>query len=262
MDFRPIGFFDSGLGGASVLKEALSLLPDENYIYYGDDGNAPYGDRSAADIERLTLACMDRLAGLGVKAIVVACNTATATCIGEVRQHLSIPVVSVEPAVKPACELIGTGKVLMLATAATTRLKRYRSLVRRMPEPERVISVACPGLVERIERGLLKTGDFDDLLDAYLSFMHGEKVDAIVLGCTHYIFIKEAISVYAKAHFSGECRLFDGNAATVRQLGRVLEAGGLVSGRGSAAVEYHTSGDKARLEPLFNALISREAQSF
>ena len=262
MDSRPVGFFDSGIGGASVLKVALSKLPNENYIYYGDDGNAPYGDRSAADIEQLTLACMDRLSDLGVKAIVIACNTATATCIGEVRQHLFIPVVSVEPAIKPACEVPGHGKVLMLATAATTMLERYHALVARMPEPERVVSVACPGLVERIERGLLKPGDFDDLLDDRLSFLHGQRVDAIVLGCTHYIFIDEAISVYAKAHFTGACRLFDGNAATVRQLSRILEVNGIANGVGNAAVEYHTSGERGLLEPLFRSLISCRDQSF
>lgn len=222
MDKRPIGFFDSGIGGASVLTEALSKLPDENYIYYGDDANAPYGDRTAGEITRLTLEGLERLAGMGVKAIVLACNTATATCIDAVRARFALPVVSVEPAIKPACATSGNGRVLMLATVATTRLERYQGLVARMPEPGRVVNIACPGLVERIEKGLLSPGDFDDLFDAYLSFLNGEQVDAIVLGCTHYIFIKEAISAYMKAHFTGECRLFDGNAATVRQLCRVL----------------------------------------
>lgn len=255
MDKRPIGFFDSGLGGASVLAEALNILPNESYIYYGDDGNAPYGDRADADIARLTLASMDALMRFGVKAVVLACNTATATCIDQVRAHMHVPVVSVEPAVKPACETPGTGRVLMLATAATTRLDRYRCLLSRMPEPSRVVSVACPGLVERIEEGKLLPGDFDDLFTRYLSHLHKQQIDAIVLGCTHYVFIKEAIALYAKEHFSGECRLFDGNAATVRQLGRVLKANGLVNGAGSGAVEYHTSGDRARLEPLFRSLI-------
>lgn len=262
MDSRPIGFFDSGFGGVSVLVEALNLLPNENYIYFGDDANAPYGDRPDDEIARLTIDAMDKLAALGVKAIVLACNTATATCVGDVRAHLAIPVVSVEPAIKPACEKPENGKILMLGTAATTRLGRYQALCARMPRPERIVSVACPGLVERIERGLLKPGDFDDLLDSYLSFLHGGQIDGIVLGCTHYVFIGEAISVYAKAHFSGECRLFDGNAATVRQLGRVLEKNGLVNGAGRARVEYHTSGDRARLEPLFRSLIRREERSF
>lgn len=262
MDSRPVGFFDSGFGGASVLAEALNMLPNEDYIYFGDDANAPYGDKSDGDIARLTFAAMDALASFGVKAIVLACNTATATCVGDVRKHLSIPVVSVEPAIKPACGTPGSGKILMLGTAATTRLARYRALCARMPRPERIVSVACPGLVERIERGLIRPGDFDDLLDSYLSFLHGEQIDGIVLGCTHYVFIGEAISVYAKARFTGECRLFDGNAATVRQLGRVLEKNGLVNGAGRARVEYHTSGDRARLEPLFRSLIQSEDRAF
>lgn len=262
MDSRPIGFFDSGFGGASVLAEALVMLPNEDYIYFGDNANAPYGDRPDEDIARLTLAAMDALASLGAKAIVLACNTATATCVGDVRAHLSIPVVSVEPAIKPACETPGKGKILMLGTAATTRLDRYRALCARMPRPERILSVACPGLVERIERGLLKPGDFDDLLDSCLSFLRGEQIDGIVLGCTHYVFIGEAISVYAKARFAGECRLFDGNAATVRQLGRVLEREKLVNGAGRARVEYHTSGDKERLEPLFRSLIRSGGRAF
>lgn len=263
MDIRPIGFFDSGLGGASVLKEALQALPDENYIYYGDDANAPYGDRSDEQIARLTLASVRKLMRFHVKAIVLACNTATATCIDAVRAALPVPVVSVEPAVKPACEAPGSGSILMLATAATTRLDRYQALCARMPEPARIISVACPGLVERIEQGQLHPGAFDDLFEKYLSFLHAKQIDGIVLGCTHYVFIKKSIEAYAKAHFAGACRLYDGNAATVRQLARVLEAGGLLNGengKNGARVEYHTSGDRNRLEPLFRSFIYEQGE--
>ena len=263
MDIRPIGFFDSGLGGASVLREALQVLPDEAYIYYGDDANAPYGDRSDEEIARLTLASMQKLMRFDVKAIVLACNTATATCIDAVRAALPVPVVSVEPAVKPACQEPGAGSILMLATAATTRLGRYQALCARMPNPARIISVACPGLVERIEQGQLHPGAFDDLFDKYLSFLHAKQIDGIVLGCTHYVFIKKSIETYAKAHFAGACRLYDGNAATVRQLARVLEASGLLSDAthaNNARIEYHTSGDTARLEPLFRSFISGEGE--
>ena len=257
VDIRPIGFFDSGVGGASVLAEALAVLPHENYIYYGDDANAPYGDRGDEEIARLTLAGMDALARLGAKAIVLACNTATATCVGEVRAHLAVPVVSVEPAVKPACKAPGEGKILVLTTAATARLPRFRALCARMPDPARIESVACPGLVERIEHGLFEPSDFDDLFDRHFSFLHGMKIDGIVLGCTHYVFIKKAISVYAKAHFAGACHLYDGNAATVRQLARVLEAQDILNGAGGSRVDYVTSGDQKRLEPLFRSLISQ-----
>ena len=194
MDTRPIGFFDSGLGGVSVLRSARRLLPRENYVYFGDNRNAPYGDRTEEDITRLTMACAHRLVREGAKAIVVACNTATATCISAIREELDVPVVSVEPAIKPACAAPGGGKVLMLATLATTRLERYLRLQARMPDPARVLNVPCPGLVDRIEQGVFGDDAFDDLLDRYLSPYWGMEVDGVVLGCTHYPFIRGAIA--------------------------------------------------------------------
>ena len=152
---RPVGVFDSGLGGASVLREALCLLPNENYIYYGDSGNAPYGDKSDDDITALTMACIDKLMAMDVKAILIACNTATAASVSKVRQLMnqySMPIISIEPAIKPACALPGTGKVFMMATLATTRLNRYLALQARMPDPSRVINIPCPGIVERVDR--------------------------------------------------------------------------------------------------------------
>ncbi len=254
MDNRTVGFFDSGLGGVSVLKEALAFLPRENYIYYGDNGNAPYGDRADEDIERLTLASVSYLLKRDAKAIVIACNTATATCIDQIRAFSSVPVISVEPAIKPACEALGKGKILMLATAATTRLGRYQALRHRMPDPDRVISVPCPGLVERIEQGIFAEDAFDDILDARLSPYEGETVDGIVLGCTHYIFIKKAIARYAAAHFLGSPALYDGNAATARQLKRVLEANALLNPSGTGGVEFCTSGDINLYRPIFERL--------
>lgn len=255
---RPVGFFDSGLGGASVLREALKLLPAENYIYYGDNANAPYGDRTEDEITALTFRCAHRLVDMGVKAIVLACNTATATCINQIRSEFSIPVISIEPAIKPACALPGTGKVLMMATKATTRLERYLKLCQRMPDPGRVINIPCPGIVERIEAGRLGENDFDDLFSDYFAPYRDMEVDAIVLGCTHYIFIKDAFRRNAALHLKGNCRLIDGNEGTVRQLGRVLEARGLVNNKGSGSVTFCTSGDHDRIKPIFDMLIDRK----
>ncbi len=257
MDTRPIGFFDSGLGGVSVLRAAVRLLPRENYAYFGDNRNAPYGDRTEADITRLTMACAHRLLNEGVKAIVIACNTATATCITAIREELDVPVVSVEPAIKPACAAPGSGRVLMLATRATTQLERYLALQARMPDPARVINVPCPGLVERIERGVFADDAFDDLLGAYLTPYHGMQIDGIVLGCTHYPFIRGAIARYARAHFTGPCRLYDGADATAAQLRHVLCENELLSGAGSGDVRFLTSGDAARFSPLFTELLRR-----
>lgn len=253
----PIGVFDSGLGGVSVLREALRLLPSENYIYYGDNGNAPYGDRPESEITELTLHCVRQLVGLGCKAILVACNTATANCIGIIRTELNVPVVSVEPAIRPACQQAGAGKVLMMATLATTRLDRYLALQRRMPDPRRIINIPCPGIVERIEAGLWEDDDFDDLFDTFLAPYENLETDGIVLGCTHYVFIPGAFRRAACRHLRGPCVLYDGNEGTVHQLARVLQEHGLQNPKGSAQVEFHTSGDPAQYQPLFQQLLLR-----
>ena len=251
-----IGVFDSGLGGVSVLREAIRVLPHEKFIYYGDNRNAPYGDRTEAEITELTLRCAHTLANQGVKAILIACNTATATCIERIRNELDVPVVSVEPAIKPACMQPGYGKILMMATRATTRLQRYLDLQARMPDPSRILNIPCPGLVERIEQGIFAEDAFDDLLDTYLSAYHTMQIDGIVLGCTHYVFIRNAIRRYATMHFSGACKLFDGNEATAHQLARVLEEHNMASDAGEpGGVEFHTSGDSSRYRPIFDMLL-------
>ena len=258
MDLRPIGFFDSGLGGVSVLKSAVKLLPHENYLYFGDNGNAPYGDKTAGEITKLTFHGARLLVSKGVKAIVLACNTATGTCINKIRSELAVPVVSIEPAIKPACEAPGNGKVLMLATAATVKLARYQALVRRMPDPGRVLSVPCPGLVDRIEKGVFEDDAFDDVLSRCLAPYEGMEIDAIVLGCTHYPFIKGAIRRYAAAHFRGEPIFCDGSDGTAKQLCRVLSARKMTNPSGSGRVDFLTSGDRALLAPLYEALLSKE----
>lgn len=257
MDERPIGVFDSGLGGVSVLKEAIKILPTENYIYYGDDKNAPYGDKTESEIHELSFACADALVGMGVKAILIGCNTATATAIRDIRSRLSIPVVSIEPAIKPACMTPGNGKVIMMATLATTRLERYRKLQRSMPDPDRVINVPCPGVVERIESGTFEKDGFDDLFSKYFAPYEGMLVDGIVLGCTHYVFIKEAVKQYAEKHFKGQCTLYDGNFGTAKQLKRVLAANDLLNLNGNGNVTFCTSGDHDEIFPLFETLLKR-----
>ena len=144
----------------------------------------------------------------------------------------------------------------MAATRATTRLARYRALQARMPDPSRVVNVACPGLVDRIEKGVFADDAFDDLFEAYFSEFEGSMIDGIVLGCTHYVFIKEAFKRYAASHFLGEARLFDGNLATARQLVRVLEARHMLRAAGEGNLIFQTSGKKDFYEPLFRRLLT------
>ena len=255
MDNRPIGVFDSGMGGASLLRNAVRMLPKENFIYYGDNGNAPYGDRTEAEILSLTSNAADFLLEHGVKVLVIACNTATGASINVLRRKLGVPVISMEPAIKPACSIDGDGKVFMLATEATTHIARYLALLSRMPDPDRVINVGCSGLVYRIEQGIIADDAFDDILDKHLAAYHGMKADAVVLGCTHYPFIAAAIERYFSIHFRGEHRLFDGNAGTVRQLERVLKANGLMNDSGCANVDFYTSGSSEHYKPIFERFL-------
>ena len=253
---KPVGVFDSGFGGLSFLKKAVELLPEESYIYYGDNANAPYGDRPEHEINSLSMKCANYLMDRGIKALVVACNTATGTAIRSIRERISVPVLSMEPAIKPACSKEGGGKVLMLATVATTQLSRYKSLKMRMPNPERVIDVPCSGLVNRIEKGMMGPNDFDDLLSLYLAPYEGQTIDSIVLGCTHYVFIKEAIVNYARNHFYGRAEIIDGSEGTVRQLERVLDEKGVRQRSGKGMIEFCTSGDMKKLRPIFEKLMT------
>lgn len=257
-DDRPVGVFDSGFGGASTLRDLMRELPFERFIYFGDNANAPYGDRPEEEILALSEAAADLLLHKGVKALVVACNTATSASIKALRMKLDVPVVSVEPAIKPACMAEGRGKVLMLATVATTRLARYRALKNRMPDPERVIDVGCSGLVELIESGLTEGEKIEAALHDKLAPFEGMRIDGIVLGCTHYPFIAPAIRRYASAHFTGEHRLYDGNAGTARQLKRVIDSRRLNARPGSVweeRVKFLTSGDHDKCEAIFRRLL-------
>ncbi|MGI6193130.1 MAG: glutamate racemase [Christensenellales bacterium] len=255
MDNRPIGIFDSGMGGLSVLKTAMTLLPNEDYIYFGDDGNAPYGTKPEERIVELALNCAKFLSEQGVKAIVVACNTATSAAIKHIRSRYNLPVISMEPAIKPAVENSAGGRILMMATHATCALTRYQELLKRVDTRHQVENVPCSGLVDLIEAG--KTGkEVDELLSELLGRYNGQLIDGIVLGCTHYPFVRENIERYAKEHFLGEPRLFDGNAGTVRQLKRVLSENGMLSGKSEGSVKLYTSGDAASVIPAFERMLA------
>jgi len=237
----PIGFFDSGIGGLSVLKHAMKKLPKENFIYFGDDANAPYGTRSEEDIRELTLACGEILFRKGVKAIVMACNTATSIAVREMRERYRIPVISIEPAVKPAAENRKNGRIIVMATPATILQSRFKELKKRVGCEEYVIDMPCDGLVE-----LLESGDFDDprilaYLDRKFSPIKGEEIDGIVMGCTHYSFIADKIVQIAPKYFTGDCRIFDGMYGMVNHLQRVLENEQLLNDTGCGKVELYSS---------------------
>ena len=225
MDQRPVGLLDSGLGGISVLGEALRQLPNEDYVYYGDTANAPYGDKTPEEVLGLAHQAVERLIELRCKAIVIACNTATSVSAGKLRQELDLPIIGMEPALKPASLLPGDGRILVMATRVTLALPKFQALMAQYGRD--AAPVPCPGLMECVERGELEGPQVTALLRQLLGPWLSQPVKAVVLGCTHYPFLRKAIA----ALFPEGTPLIDGNAGSVRQLRRRLEEEGLLSNR-------------------------------
>lgn len=216
MTNRPVGMLDSGLGGISVLAQALRDLPREDFVYFGDTAHIPYGDKDPSEVLRLTRQGVDRLLEHGCKAIVIACNTATSVAAAQLRQELQLPVIGIEPALKPASLLPGEGQILVLATQVTLKLPKFQALMERYGD--HAVPVPCSGLMECVEDGQLEGERVDALLSELLTPYVDKPVKAVVLGCTHYPFLKRAISAFLPEGTP----LIDGNAGTVRQLGRRL----------------------------------------
>ncbi|MDP4144556.1 MAG: glutamate racemase [Bacillota bacterium] len=222
---RPIGFLDSGVGGISVLREAIKLLPNENYIYYGDSKNAPYGTKSVEEVKKLTISVVDILLAKGAKAVVVACNTATSAAITELRKsYTDVPIIGIEPALKPAVELNREGNIIIMATPMTLAESKFNNLMKKYGARSQIVPLPCPGLVELIENGELEGDEINNYLADKLSQFLSDKIAAIVLGCTHYPFIRTEISKIADG-----VPIIEGSLGTIKQLNRQLLSAGLIN---------------------------------
>lgn len=209
--------FDSGVGGISVLREAAAQLPAERFLFYGDTANAPYGTKTREEVLSLSRRIVEMMLSKGCKAIVIACNTATSAAAAPLRSaYPDMPIIGMEPALKPAQQVRRAGIVLSLATPGTIAGEKYARLYAQYGDG--VISLPCPGLMEFAERGETAGERLQAYLSALFAPYKNEKVEGVVLGCTHYVFLRDAIA----SHFPG-VPLIDGNAGTVRQLRRRLE---------------------------------------
>lgn len=229
-----IAVFDSGVGGISVLRQLRKLLPSEKFLYFGDSANAPYGTRSREEIQALVLNVAEKLVQRNIKALVVACNTATAAAIDVLRKtYPDLIVVGIEPALKPAADRFPGGTVGVLATPVTLREEKFKQLVNHYGGLCQVVPLPAPGLVELIEQGKADGEEAHSLLKDLLTPWAG-KLDALVLGCTHYPFAVKAI----RAVVGEAVALFDGGYGTARETKRRLEAAGLLSqGEGQVVME-------------------------
>jgi glutamate racemase len=216
---NPIGFFDSGVGGLSVLKQSITILPRENFVYFGDSQNAPYGTRPVEEVKQLTFDAVDFLLGKDIKALVIACNTATSAAIEDIRKRYSfMPVIGIEPALKPAVELRRKGNIIIMATPVTLSEKKFSNLVIEYGKEAQIKPLPCPGLAELIEKGKLEGREINEYLTDRLKSFQKDDIAAVVLGCTHYPFITNEI----KKIIGNEVPIIDGSLGTSRQLRRQL----------------------------------------
>ena len=243
---HPIGVFDSGVGGISALQAMIRTLPQEHFIYYGDTANAPYGTKDTEEVIACVRRVTDRLISRNIKALVIACNTATGAAAYTLRRELTIPVIGMEPALKPASEIRKNGEVLVLATPLTLHQEKFNLLMEKYGEG--AVRVPCTGLMELVEEE--NWAGAEAYLKEVFALYELQKVDAVVLGCTHYVFLKDMIRRMLPDHIA----ITEGSDGTARQLKRVLSRNHLLSEEGKGLVELETSGTREDLEKMHRLL--------
>ena len=244
-----IAVFDSGVGGISVLRHLLRYLPGERYLYFGDSANAPYGSRTTEEVRQLTLAAAEKLTTeYDIKALVIACNTATAAAVNEIREtYPDLIVIGIEPALKVGADRFPGGCIGVMATEVTLRENKFDTLLHRFEDDCTIAKIPAPGLVQRIESGDTDGPETDNLLRTILAD-HVGKLDALVLGCTHYPFAAKAISRI----LGDNVRLLDGGDGTARETKRRLEEACLLEAGDGEVTNINSAGNPEMLR------ISRE----
>ena len=253
---EPIGVFDSGVGGISVLRELVQIMPNENYLYLGDSRHAPYGTKSLEEVRALTLENIDVLLQRGAKSIVVACNTATSAAVAILRKkYPDLPLVGIEPAIKPAVLYKPDSRIVVMATPMTLKQEKFQKLMKQYENQAQIIPLPCPGLMEFVERGDLDGEDLKKYLTELLWTVKEEEIDSIVLGCTHYPFAKKMIEQVV----GNDVMIFDGGNGTAREMHRRLKvAGRLTDSETKGTVSFLNSCDTEEEKQLCKYLLTRE----
>ena len=262
----PIGVFDSGLGGISVVRQIVQDMPHERVLYFGDSANAPYGTKTPQEVRRLSFDIMERFMSQGVKAVVIACNTATSAAVNALRDHYDIPIIGMEPALKVACDrgdtAAGDGTaparhmpqhVIVAATPLTLREHKFAALMDRFKANNMISPQPCPDLVEIVESGRLCDHDLVmRTLHRYFDGYDLPSIDSVVLGCTHFVFYRD----YFRERLPSTTAIIDGNRGTVRHLGMVLESlGKLAPEEMDGGVEIANSDSGERIAALSRELL-------
>ena len=238
-DERPVGLFDSGVGGLTILREVRQQLPGEQCLYFADSRECPYGTKPVTEIQARCERVVDFLLDRDAKVIMVACNTASVAALPHLRARYDVPFVGIVPGVKPAARLTKVGKIGVLATPTTAESEPLAQLIQQFAYGVTVMTQVCPDLVSLVEEGVVAGDEVERLLRRYLRTLLDTGVDVIVLGCTHYPFLKAQIQRLCGPGVT----LIDPSDAVARQLGRVLATGDLASSASQASTCYYTSGD-------------------
>ncbi len=259
----PIGVFDSGVGGLSVLRHICAELPHENLMYFADSGFAPYGDKPEHVVAERSLAVADFLVAQGAKALVVACNTATVAAIKLLRANYpDMPIVGVEPGLKPAAAASRNGKIGVMATEVTLAGEKFLLLREQIGSASKAqfLLQGCPGLVDQIELGKLDSATTTAMLRRYLQPLLDAGADTLVLGCTHYPFVRASIESIVASAVDREVVLIDTGDAVARQLARLLAAAGCLNARDGAParMQAFTTASATALEVAFSSLLGLE----
>jgi glutamate racemase len=256
----PIGVFDSGLGGISVVREIRRQMPNERIVYFGDSANAPYGTKPTGQVRELTKNVVDSLASQGIKALVAACNTASSAADSYLHQTYDFPIVEMEPALKVACDL-GHGnpqRVIVAATELTLNEQKFSALMQRFSSKHTIYRQSCPDLVELVEHDRLDDRDLVmATLHRYFDQYDLTSIDAVVLGCTHFVFYRDYFHELVPSNVS----IVDGNAGTVRQLHRLLEGDDtLAEPDARGAVKLENSDTSPAMTALMRKRLAAESQ--
>lgn len=253
---RSIGVFDSGVGGLSVLKDLKKLLPKENYIFVADQLNVPYGEKTKKELENLTLKICNFFVSKNVKLIVAACNTATCYALEHLRANVNIPIIGTVPAVKPAAEKSKKKAIGIISTPATSKSKYLKNLVKTYAKNMRVVNVGCFGLENAVEKGELNSPNIKKLLAEYLSPIKKIGADAIVLGCTHYPFLKPQI----KKVFGNNVQLVDSGKAIAKHTKNTLKNLKKL-GKSGGKTEYYTTGNPMLFSKTASILLKKSVKA-
>ncbi len=239
----PIGIFDSGQGGVSTLGQAAFMLPFEKLIYFGDSGVPPYSLMEKSEVHKLCLTACDFLVQKGVKAIVVACNTATAVALTEMRRHIKIPILGMEPAIKVAADWNLPGQIVIMATGMMLKSQNLKQLIKRVNRGKEIVKLACRDVITLVEAGVIDGTEMEKTIAKYFEPLDSNRISSVVLGCTHFGFLETAVKKVVGTHIE----VADGNTGTIHHLKNILARSNMLrpeTGQKPVVEIYNSAGNK------------------